>query len=455
MNVKTKKNLTYATIAFFNLSTGIGYAIVFPTIWNYIHERYGGSGPMLGLIISAYSISSFFSNPLLGIWADRTQNTKLILAVAVVMEIVGSLMYFFGVSTWFLVASRLIAGFGGGGGAAVFADITRTTSESERTSVLALVVSFRQFGLVLGPAFNLFLSKSNFYLGLFPVDKYTSPGLFMAILWTLVELAVFGMYYNLTVLKDDEHLEQLFPGYNTENSNPQDAVQSSDIEPSLSFDAGWNLPREPNLPERPENVIVYSQNMSYHNIPSDLLHEFRDTSEVQRENISTIACRNVPVAYENHLLYTHLSHRDRISDTDHRPSVSDTMIETAERFIQSSETGGNRENITSTTQWRTRSWESSPGSSSTVAQPSASLSASLPAVSAEDSASYNTFISSSAGYFRDEIVVLLGLAFISSFSQTVLETVVTPLAQKYYSFDELENSLIYLFAGIEGNQQKR
>lgn len=453
MNVKTKRNLTYVTIALFNLSTGIGYAIVFPTIWNYIHERYGGTGPMLGLIISAYSISSFFSNPLLGLWADRTQNTKLILAIAVVMEIAGSLMYFFGISTWFLVASRLIAGFGGGGGAAIFADITRTTSESERTPVLAVVVSFRQLGLVLGPAFNLFLSESNFRIGIFPVDKFTSPGLFMAVLWILVELAVFGMYYNLTVLKDDEHLEQLFPGYHTESSNPQDAVQPSDFESSSSLDTGWNSLYEPNFPsDKSERVAVYPPNTSYHNVPSELLNEFKDNSEVHRENISTITCKNIPVAYENHLLYTHLNHRDRISDVDHRPSVTDSMIETAERFIQSSETGGNRETITSTSHWKTRSWESSPGSSSVIAQPSApstSVSSSLPAIAVEDTSSNDNFISSGAGYFRDEVVVLLGLAFISSFSQTVLETVVTPLAQKYYHFKELENSFIYLFAGIE------
>ncbi|KFM83064.1 Tetracycline resistance protein, class D, partial [Stegodyphus mimosarum] len=129
ISIKQKRRLTYGTILMFNLCTGLGYAIIFPTIWNYIHDYLKGKSYMLGIVISAYSFSSFFANPLIGWWSDRSLNTRLILLVTILGELIGSILYFVGINTWILVLGRLIAGTGAGGGAAVLADITRTTSE--------------------------------------------------------------------------------------------------------------------------------------------------------------------------------------------------------------------------------------------------------------------------------------------------------------------------------------
>lgn len=74
---------------------------------------------------------------------------------------------------------EIYLGVGAGGGAAVLADITRTTSEEERTASLSTVIASRQLGLIIGPSFNLFLCEANFTLFSLPVDKFTSPGVIM------------------------------------------------------------------------------------------------------------------------------------------------------------------------------------------------------------------------------------------------------------------------------------
>jgi len=43
-------------------------------------------------------------------WSDSSRNTKLVLLVANLPQIGGSLMYFMGISPWMLTAGRFIAG---------------------------------------------------------------------------------------------------------------------------------------------------------------------------------------------------------------------------------------------------------------------------------------------------------------------------------------------------------
>ncbi|XP_067851390.1 major facilitator superfamily domain-containing protein 8 isoform X1 [Heptranchias perlo] len=63
----------------------------------------------------------------------------------------------------------------------------------------------------------------------------------------------------------------------------------------------------------------------------------------------------------------------------------------------------------------------------------------------------NSFHNFSAAkeYLREEVVVVLTAQFITLFNQTALETMVTPITQKYFNFGELENSLMYCICGVE------
>uniref|UniRef100_A0A3Q4B1B3 Major facilitator superfamily (MFS) profile domain-containing protein n=1 Tax=Mola mola TaxID=94237 RepID=A0A3Q4B1B3_MOLML len=55
----------------------------------------------------------------------------------------------------------------------------------------------------------------------------------------------------------------------------------------------------------------------------------------------------------------------------------------------------------------------------------------------------------SSKFLREEVVVLLAAQFITLFNQTALETMVTPLTQKYFGYGELENSIMYCLCGVE------
>ena len=58
----------------------------------------------------------------------------------------------------------------------LFAEISRTTTQKERTSAFTVVIAISELGLIVGPALNLFLRNLDYKVGPFVLDKYTSPG---------------------------------------------------------------------------------------------------------------------------------------------------------------------------------------------------------------------------------------------------------------------------------------
>uniref|UniRef100_A0A8C5DVB6 Uncharacterized LOC114461822 n=1 Tax=Gouania willdenowi TaxID=441366 RepID=A0A8C5DVB6_GOUWI len=197
--LKTKR-LTFLTINIVFLLNGVEYGVILPTIWRYL-QSLDAAPYFLGLTLSAFSLSGLLSGLVFGHWSDRTQSTKKIILFANVFEIVGNVMYFVGYSKWLILSSRFVAGMGAGVNSAIFGFLTRVTSPVDRSTVFAGVMACRQAGLLIGPAFNLFLRLCDFQLGVFVVDKYTAPGLFMCVLWLLLQLAVLLLYTDLPPLE--------------------------------------------------------------------------------------------------------------------------------------------------------------------------------------------------------------------------------------------------------------
>ncbi|KAJ3600146.1 hypothetical protein NHX12_034096 [Muraenolepis orangiensis] len=200
MDYRRKKKFTYFTIGLIFLFSGIEYAVILPTIWKYL-QTLGAAPYFLGLGLSAFSLSGLLSGPLFGHLSDKTGTTKKIILFANCFEIIGNFMYFMGYSKWLLLASRLVAGVGTGAGSSIFGFLTRSTAPKDRSSVFAAAMACRQAGLLIGPAFNLFLRLCDFHIGPFVVNKYTAPGLFMCLMWILLQLAVVFMYWDLPPLE--------------------------------------------------------------------------------------------------------------------------------------------------------------------------------------------------------------------------------------------------------------
>ncbi|KAG8013994.1 Major facilitator superfamily domain-containing protein 8 [Nibea albiflora] len=154
MDNHQKRNLTFLTIGLIFMLSGIEYAVILPTIWRYL-QILEAPPYFLGLGLSAFSLSGLLTGPIFGFWSDRSKTTKSIILFSNLFE---------------------IAGIGAGAGSSIFGFLTRSTRPEERAGIFAAIMACRQAGLLVGPAFNLFLRLCDFKLGPFVVNKYTSPG---------------------------------------------------------------------------------------------------------------------------------------------------------------------------------------------------------------------------------------------------------------------------------------
>ncbi|XP_071478648.1 major facilitator superfamily domain-containing protein 8-like [Diadema antillarum] len=208
ISLQKKKLLTRFCTAIFFLFAGIEYAVILPTLNDYLQNEFHAKQFFYGLVLSAFSLSGLLVAPFFGIWYDRTHKTKMMILFANMWEIAGNILYFIGLNKYYVLGGRLLAGVGAGVGSAIFAVIAQTTTEAERASAISLLMAARQFGLLFGPGLNLGLQKCDFYIGKFPVNKYTSPGLFMAILWVLQNIVFLFIYFDIPTLEEQRRMEQ-------------------------------------------------------------------------------------------------------------------------------------------------------------------------------------------------------------------------------------------------------
>ncbi|KAM7443952.1 hypothetical protein ABFA07_007328 [Porites harrisoni] len=221
MNLNSKKKSTRVCVGLFFLLGGIEYAVILPTLWLYLEHKFDAEPWFFGVVFSAFCFSNLIASPLFGFWVDYTQKTKTAILFANLFEIGGNFLYFIAWSKYWVLGARLVAGIGAGIGGGIFAQIARTTTEKERTGMYSIAMALRQFGLLVGPGFNLFLREFNVKLGPFLIDKYTAPGIFMAVVWLILEVIMLFFYFDLpkVMSKNDDDL-----CVSTDNSVNSDSV---------------------------------------------------------------------------------------------------------------------------------------------------------------------------------------------------------------------------------------
>ncbi|KAK2703565.1 hypothetical protein QYM36_018027 [Artemia franciscana] len=198
MNFRTKRTFAYILVGFYLFLGGVEYAVILPSAWEFLQSLGATDEFFLGLAIAGYSISGTVAGLVGGRVSDLyPHHTKWIVITCVSAMVIGNTQYMLGVSVLNVVMSRVVCGFGSGAGAALLAEICRTTNQKERTSVLSVCNGTRQLGILMGPACQLFLSLFDFKISNFQVNHLNAAGLFMALVWLTFFLLFLILYSDI------------------------------------------------------------------------------------------------------------------------------------------------------------------------------------------------------------------------------------------------------------------
>ena len=235
VTLTTKKRLMYLVFSLAFLCTGVEYAVIIPTLWLYLHGEYDVPEYTLGLALSLYSLAAAFSSPIVGRLVDVNRKSKPIFIVLIIIQIVGSFLYFADISAFMALTSRFISGLGNGMGPIALAEVARYTSEEERTPIISKLIAIRQVALLIGPGFNVFLKDADFKIGPFKVNSFTSPGLFMVGIWICLLVVVITVYYEPVEIYENKIVSD-----NESNTVEDNQIHSNMIEHQAGEDTSNN-----------------------------------------------------------------------------------------------------------------------------------------------------------------------------------------------------------------------
>jgi len=105
--------LTFGTICLFAFMTGVEYAVILPTAFDYVQQM-TPAYIYVGLILSSYSISGSITGVIMGKISDITGKVKILILVSNLFEIGGNILYFITNNIHIVLLGRLIAGVGMG-----------------------------------------------------------------------------------------------------------------------------------------------------------------------------------------------------------------------------------------------------------------------------------------------------------------------------------------------------
>jgi MFS transporter, DHA1 family, tetracycline resistance protein len=146
----------------------IGFGIALPVLGIYAKDKFGASGFMVGVLMSAYAAAQFIAAPILGKLSDR-YGRKLVLLIALLGTAVAATLTGLADSLWLLILWRFVDGLTGGTYGVAGAAIADIAPPQRRSALIGMLGAAFGVGFTIGPAIgaltsHLFGPRSPFFL---------------------------------------------------------------------------------------------------------------------------------------------------------------------------------------------------------------------------------------------------------------------------------------------------
>jgi len=234
-----EKYLIVLTIV--GLVDAISYMLVTPSLIFYVLQN-GGTRQQYGIIISAFSFSSFCTKPVLGWWSDQSGFRIPYLASAT-LALMGGAGYLLSstlpkgpIAVGAILASRLLGGCGAANSSLGFAYVARSVPPTKQTSTNTLLGLCRVVGMAAGPGLNLLLSEIHCSVTeTWELDSLNAVGIVLVLanlvsavaIWTLFEEPETGTAADTADVTTPETTDKLVQDQRNMTSSSSSSTQSS------------------------------------------------------------------------------------------------------------------------------------------------------------------------------------------------------------------------------------
>ena len=221
MTDNRKKNKTILVIFFTVFLDLLGVGLIIPVLAPLLLDNKSGIFPpgadfgtrtvIFGVLLAIYSLSQFFSNPIVGALSDRYGRRKVLL-YSLVGTIVGYAILTLGInySSLFLVfLGRILPGFSSGNLTIAYSSLADVSDAKTKTKNFGLVGMAFGLGFVIGPFVGGQLSNPN----IVPWFSYDTP--FMAaVLLAIINLILASKFFPETLKEHRQNPISLMTGIN-------------------------------------------------------------------------------------------------------------------------------------------------------------------------------------------------------------------------------------------------
>src|SRR5690606_27941199 len=127
----------------------VGLLMVIPLLPFYAVEL-GGSGMIVGVLVSAYSVAQLLSAPFWGRVSDR-RGRRPALLIGLTFSVLAYVIFSYATSLWLLLLSRVVQGAGGGTVGVIQAYVADASEPEHRARSLGWISAATNLGVAIGP----------------------------------------------------------------------------------------------------------------------------------------------------------------------------------------------------------------------------------------------------------------------------------------------------------------
>jgi multidrug resistance protein len=127
----------------------VGLLMVIPLLPFYAVEL-GGTGMVVGVLVSSYSVAQLLSSPVWGRVSDR-HGRRPALILGLFFSVAAYVIFSFATSLWLLLLSRVVQGAGGGTVGVIQAYVADASEPDQRARSLGWISAATNLGVAIGP----------------------------------------------------------------------------------------------------------------------------------------------------------------------------------------------------------------------------------------------------------------------------------------------------------------